>query len=217
MASVLVRAFGLENTGEDTNLVDLDDAYAAHRENIEILTQHGISTVESGEFRPGETVTRSAFAVFLDRALIHQYTEASDITGIEAVNNTTVDVHFDVAQTEADTMNFTFDGLETLDVDIIDDGYTVRVTTSEQEEGKEYSFWYGESPTTLTFTGVAEADEPDPEPEPEPEPEPGTIEAAIADLQAAYADEDEADFLSASMICMTLIMMICRQRCSLST
>ncbi|GAK11540.1 hypothetical protein JCM19039_1243 [Geomicrobium sp. JCM 19039] len=162
-------------------------------------------------------MTRSAFAVFLDRALIHQYTEASDITGIEAVNNTTVDVHFDVAQTEADTMNFTFDGLETLDVDIIDDGYTVRVTTSEQEEGKEYSFWYGESPTTLTFTGVAEADEPDPEPEPEPEPEPGTIEAAIADLQAAYADEDEADFLSASMICMTLIMMICRQRCSLST
>ncbi|GAK03090.1 hypothetical protein JCM19037_1378 [Geomicrobium sp. JCM 19037] len=197
MASVLVRAFGLENTGEDTNLVDLDDAYSAHRENIEILTQHGISSVESGEFRPGETVTRSAFAVFLDRALIHQYTQESDITGIEAVNNTTVDVHFDVAQPEVDAMNFTFDGLETLDVDIIDDGYTVRVTTSEQEEGTEYSFWYGESPTTLTFTGVAEADEPDPDPEPEPEPEPGTIEAAIADLQAAYADEDDVEFLGA--------------------
>ncbi|EZH65995.1 hypothetical protein DH09_14315 [Bacillaceae bacterium JMAK1] len=69
MASILVRGLGLENTGEAVTIVDLDQTYDAHRENVKILTQHGITITEDNRFRPNENVTRAQLVVFLDRAL----------------------------------------------------------------------------------------------------------------------------------------------------
>lgn len=69
MASILVRGLELENTGEAVTIVDLDQTYDAHRENVEILTQHGITITEDNRFRPNENVSRAQLVVFLDRAL----------------------------------------------------------------------------------------------------------------------------------------------------
>ncbi len=67
MATVLVRAFHLENTGEKVTMTDVERISNDHQENVEILAQHGITTVS--EYRPKEAVSRAQFAAFLYRAL----------------------------------------------------------------------------------------------------------------------------------------------------
>ncbi|SDI02995.1 S-layer homology domain-containing protein [Alteribacillus persepolensis] len=83
MATILVRAFDLEDKGEDPGVVDIDEANASHKENIEILAQYGITNTADGKFRPGETVNRAQFAVFLDRAL--EVAEPTEIAGVSAL------------------------------------------------------------------------------------------------------------------------------------
>ncbi|MDQ0297874.1 hypothetical protein J2S78_000282 [Salibacterium salarium] len=89
MATILVRAFELEPV-EDTeaNVNDLDNAHESHKENIEILSQHGITETEDGNFRPKETVNRAQFATFLDRAL-----DVQEPLAISEVNALTDDGH----------------------------------------------------------------------------------------------------------------------------
>lgn len=65
MASVLVRAYGLKDTGEQVN-AKLSNIDPSHKENVKILFQHGI-TDQTGDYRPLEPVTRGQFATFLYR------------------------------------------------------------------------------------------------------------------------------------------------------
>lgn len=70
MASVLVRAFGLKATNEKVDIKDLTSVSPAHRKDVEILYQNGITNgVGKGKFDPKGTVSRAQFAVFLSRAL----------------------------------------------------------------------------------------------------------------------------------------------------
>ncbi|GAJ97429.1 S-layer homology domain-containing protein [Geomicrobium sp. JCM 19055] len=191
MASVLVRAFDIESSGEDVDVVDADLVHNSHLENVEALVSQGISVTSDNAFRPREDVTRAQFAVFLDRVLAYTWTELQGIEGIEAINNTTVHVYFEEPIDEAPTAMFAFDNeLEVLDTAIEDDGYTVVLTTSEQVLDQTYTLLVSEARTNQVITGHDEA-------APTPEPEPGTIEEVVYALQEAYEQEDEVAFLEA--------------------
>lgn len=71
MATTIVRAFDLEDTGENITFKDWDRISESHRENVKILAQHNITTGrEDGTFDPKATVTRITFTVMLYRALV---------------------------------------------------------------------------------------------------------------------------------------------------
>lgn len=67
MASTIVGAFGLKSNGLKKADVNLKNVDPVHRENVQILADNEV-TVEVGDFRPTEAVTRGQFAAFLQRA-----------------------------------------------------------------------------------------------------------------------------------------------------
>ncbi|PID18988.1 MULTISPECIES: S-layer homology domain-containing protein [unclassified Sporosarcina] len=71
MASVLVNAFKLKDTGEEVHFTDEHKISESHRYGVKVLMQHGITTgKEDGSFAPKLPVNRGSFAVFLHRAMI---------------------------------------------------------------------------------------------------------------------------------------------------
>ncbi|MBM7631398.1 S-layer homology domain-containing protein [Geomicrobium sediminis] len=158
MATILVRAFELEPIeGAETNLTDLDKAYHAHTDNIEIITQHGISYVESGVFKPQDPVNRVQMAVFLDRAVDVRNTLDSGIAGLSATDNQTVDVTYYEEVEEVSAEQFEFPGLEVLDANIIEgedgENNVVRLVTEPQTADEVYRLHYEGERTSLTFVG----------------------------------------------------------------
>lgn len=71
MASVIVQAFNLKDTGTLEKFTDENKISASHKNNVKILKQHGIATgKEDGSFDPKSPVTRGTFSAFLHRAMI---------------------------------------------------------------------------------------------------------------------------------------------------
>lgn len=71
MASVLVRAFELKDTGEEITFKDWNRISESHRYGVKVLAQHGITTgKEDGTFDPKTAVNRGTFVVLLHRALV---------------------------------------------------------------------------------------------------------------------------------------------------
>ncbi|WP_153730560.1 S-layer homology domain-containing protein [Sporosarcina obsidiansis] len=71
MASVIVRAFKLEDTGEDVHFTDDNKISESHKYGVRVLMQHGITTgKEDGSFDPKSPVNRASFVVFLHRAMV---------------------------------------------------------------------------------------------------------------------------------------------------
>lgn len=71
MATVIVRAFDLQDTGEEIQFKDEDRISESHREGVKILAQHGITTgKEDGTFDPKTAVNRATYVVFLHRAMV---------------------------------------------------------------------------------------------------------------------------------------------------
>ena len=71
MATVIVRAFKLEDTGEDIQFADQNRISESHQEGVKILAQHGITTgKEDGTFDPKTAVNRATYVVFLHRAMV---------------------------------------------------------------------------------------------------------------------------------------------------
>lgn len=70
MASVIVRAFKLEDTGEEIEFTDWNRISESHRYGVKVLAQHNITTgKEDGSFDPKTPVNRATYVVFLHRAL----------------------------------------------------------------------------------------------------------------------------------------------------
>ncbi|WP_394138203.1 5'-nucleotidase C-terminal domain-containing protein [Cytobacillus oceanisediminis] len=89
MASVLVRAFDLEDTGEEVTFTDMDRVSPSHLENVKILAQNGITTgKEDGSFDPKSPVNRATFATFLYRALVHYEENQNFVLSIMHTNDT---------------------------------------------------------------------------------------------------------------------------------
>lgn len=71
MATVIVRAFNLQDTGEQIQFADQNRISESHREGVKILAQHGITTgKEDGTFDPKTAVNRATYVVFLHRAMV---------------------------------------------------------------------------------------------------------------------------------------------------
>lgn len=107
MAVVLVRAIDTvlgvdlveeyKNADFTTSVKDLEKAFAAeNREAIVALEYAGITVVDN--FRPADTVTRGQFASFLYRTIEGEVEQGeAKITGVSAINDTTVEVNFSKA------------------------------------------------------------------------------------------------------------------------
>ncbi|OXT15091.1 hypothetical protein B9K06_23070 [Bacillus sp. OG2] len=90
MASVLVRAFGLEATDEEISFTDWSKVSESHRENVKILAQNGITTgKEDGSFDPKSAVNRATFATFLYRAILNSIEDDNFVLSLMHTN----DVH----------------------------------------------------------------------------------------------------------------------------
>ncbi|WP_102273763.1 S-layer homology domain-containing protein [Cytobacillus massiliigabonensis] len=89
MASVLVRAFDLKNTGEEVEIADLDKISASHRENVIILAQNKVTVTNDGMFNPKGNVSRAHFATFLYRAM-NVDTVVKEIASIGSLKDITV-------------------------------------------------------------------------------------------------------------------------------
>ncbi|MEK3935589.1 S-layer homology domain-containing protein [Sporosarcina sp. FSL W7-1349] len=73
MATVIVRAFDLEDTGEDITFKDDHRISESHKEGVKVLAQHGITTgKEDGTFDPKTPVNRATYVVFLHRAMVQK-------------------------------------------------------------------------------------------------------------------------------------------------
>ncbi|MER2089022.1 MAG: S-layer homology domain-containing protein [Sporosarcina sp.] len=71
MATVIVRAFKLQDTGEDITFKDDARISESHKFGVKVLAQHGITTgKEDGTFDPKTAVNRGTYVVFLHRAML---------------------------------------------------------------------------------------------------------------------------------------------------
>ncbi len=162
MATIMVRAFDLEEIeGSGAGITDLEEANESHRNNIEILAQYDITSTEDGSFRPLESVTRAQFAVFLERALAVDYSLEQGITGVEAVDSTTVDVTFNQSVNSAVPGDFSFDpALNVVGAEVTESSNAesiVRLTTEKLEKAKDYHLYYKNSLTSGKIAGEENA------------------------------------------------------------
>ncbi|GAK10561.1 S-layer homology domain-containing protein [Geomicrobium sp. JCM 19039] len=162
MASVLVRAFELELIVEGGNqepITDIDRASEAHQANIGILSQHEITRTSDGNFRPRENVSRGQFASFIDRSLSVQYTEALGITRVQQIDRNTFDVHYTetIENLSPDNFSFTND-LDILDATPMDDVAVIRLVTTDDTFGIEYTLYYQEGRLSFSFIGNGSSD-----------------------------------------------------------
>jgi len=71
MATVIVRAFKLQDTGEEITFKDDARISESHKFGVKVLAQHGITTgKEDGTFDPKTAVNRGTYVVFLHRAML---------------------------------------------------------------------------------------------------------------------------------------------------
>jgi len=166
MASVLVRAFNLEDNGVDVD-VYLDNVDPSHQASVKILAQHGLTT-QLDNFRPKEDVQRGQFASFIVRTV--EATAAPAVESVSAINAREIVVTFnkvvDKTQAEDDT-NYTLVGETITSAKLSEDGKSVTLTSSDEiavasakftvaeiATAKDTNVKTAEYNTLLTFTDV---------------------------------------------------------------
>lgn len=71
MATAIVRAFKLQDTGEEIRFIDEAEISKEHKYGVKVLAQHDITSgKEDGTFDPKGAVNRASFVVFMHRAMI---------------------------------------------------------------------------------------------------------------------------------------------------
>ncbi|MEK5039808.1 S-layer homology domain-containing protein [Sporosarcina sp. FSL K6-3457] len=71
MATAIVRAFKLQDTGEEIHFKDDAEISEEHKYGVKVLAQHDITSgKEDGTFDPKGAVNRASFVVFMHRAMI---------------------------------------------------------------------------------------------------------------------------------------------------
>ncbi|SFO91852.1 S-layer homology domain-containing protein [Salibacterium halotolerans] len=154
MASILVRAFGLQpQEDKQTVIADIEDASPTHRANIEILAGHGITSTPDQRFHPRDSVTRAQFAVFLERAMADEYTKEQGLTGVSVVDDNTIDVEFTQAPDTPAAGQFSLDPAVNVTRAEMAGGSTVRLTVEGMQPDQSYSLsykgtWTGETVQT---------------------------------------------------------------------
>ncbi|MCM3087230.1 S-layer homology domain-containing protein [Bhargavaea ginsengi] len=95
IATVLVRAFDLQDKEGTPELTDLDKADSSHAKSVEIFAENGVTNQTT--FRPAETTNRGQFASFLIRAFkvaegLDPALPLSPIESVNALNDITIKV-----------------------------------------------------------------------------------------------------------------------------
>lgn len=170
MATTLVRAFDLKDTGKELTFKDWNRISESHRENVKILAQHGITTGrEDGNFDPKATVNRVTFSVMLHRALVATNKIAKNEYKVQAAEvssnfkNNREEMNFAQVTSDANplylrsTAPIVYKGTTTETYGVAKDtvynyavgnqGATVKVTVRALENGDDFVF------TTLTNKG----------------------------------------------------------------
>ncbi|MGE7982946.1 S-layer homology domain-containing protein [Solibacillus sp. NPDC093137] len=170
MATTLVRAFDLKDTGKELTFKDWNKISESHRENVKILAQHGITTGrEDGTYDPKATVNRVTFSVMLHRALVATNQIAKNEYKVQAAEvssnfkNNREEMNFAQVTSDANplylrsTATIVFKGTTTETYGVAKDtvynyavgnqGATVKVTVRSLENGDDFVF------TTLTNKG----------------------------------------------------------------
>ena len=136
MATVLVRAFALVDSGEDVD-VYLDNVDPSHQVNVKILAQHGLTT-ELDDFRPKEDVERGQFATFTVRTVEATAAPAAPaVESVSAINATQVEVDFSVAVDKTDAeiaTHYAIDDVNPQTVGLSADGKTATLTFASASE-----------------------------------------------------------------------------------
>lgn len=84
IATVLVRLFNLTDREDvEANVTDLNIAWEVHRENIEILSENGITTMSA--YNPLGKVTRGQFASFMSLGTEMQVSEIVEVSELETI------------------------------------------------------------------------------------------------------------------------------------
>lgn len=149
MALVLDRAaeaitgYSLQDIAgnESSNVTDINTAKAEARGAIKALNALEISTVNV--FKPKNNVQRVHFATFLSNAIdvIGDIEDvAAGVKSINATNTTTVEVTFEDAIDNINSLNFTIEGLTVTNAAVKQtDNKVVVLTTAAQTGGQKYA------------------------------------------------------------------------------
>jgi S-layer homology domain len=91
MATVLVKAFGLDKLDLPKVNINLDNVDPSHKANVQILANAGI-TNQVNNFNPTGKVTRGSFATFLKLSM--DAVSAPEVVSVSAIDATRVEIKF---------------------------------------------------------------------------------------------------------------------------
>ncbi|MEL4024030.1 S-layer homology domain-containing protein [Lysinibacillus endophyticus] len=165
MALVVVRALDELNNVDlvnfvagqdfDKEVIDLNSASKEQQGAIDVLDFFDIT--KTSKFNPNSTTTRGQFASFLYRAINTDFSDVTDVVveSVTAINNTTVEVKFEEAIEDINSLKFAIEGLEVKNAVVKQtSNKTAVITTAAQEAGKEYTITL-DGEKIGTFKGVS--------------------------------------------------------------
>ncbi|MGF2617984.1 S-layer homology domain-containing protein [Rossellomorea vietnamensis] len=153
MASVLVRLFShlQDKEDEESKVTDNDEAYPVHADNIDILSEWGITT--ETEFNPKGDVVRAQFVTFMVRAIESMEEvvtpEIPEVVGATALNLTTVEVELSSEVESVTAENFAIEGATVNSATLSEDKTVVTLDVT----GLEYGFDYEVAVTGVLVDG----------------------------------------------------------------
>ncbi|QPR66661.1 S-layer homology domain-containing protein [Lysinibacillus macroides] len=156
-AKILVEAFGLEGDASVDGFADSSSIKPWAKQYLEIAVANGIfQGTDTNRLNPNNTITRQDFALTFQRTLnLEENEEVVEASSVKAINNTTVEVTFDEAQTTVKASDFSIDGLEIKNAAIKQSNNKVVVlTTASQTAEQEYTLSYRDE-VIGGFKGVA--------------------------------------------------------------
>ncbi|SES10526.1 S-layer homology domain-containing protein [Gracilibacillus ureilyticus] len=144
-ATLVVQAYGIEIEEADHPFTDVpaDEWYTPYIETL--YANNLIAGKTETSFAPEANIERADFAMLLANADYAfgdtlQKPLANGVEQIAAVNNTTVEVDFEAAVSDVDSIDFSIEGLDVTNAVVKQtDASVVILTTSAQEGGEEYT------------------------------------------------------------------------------
>ncbi|MFC7685791.1 S-layer homology domain-containing protein [Ureibacillus sp. GCM10028918] len=137
-AKVIVAAYGLTGSADLSTFDDASSVKAWAQDAFSAAVANGVINGKGTKLAPNDSITRAEFATMVARA-----SESAVATGVEsvtAINSTTVEVDFEDAIEDINTIGFAIEGLTVTNAVVKQTDSSVAVlTTSAQEGGKEYT------------------------------------------------------------------------------
>lgn len=157
LAKIVVEAYGLEEN--ENAVINFNDVSGWAADYVNTLASLGVvEGVSANKFNPKGNVNRAQAAVFVYRTEVEEArvdVELDLSANVVAINNTTVEVHFEDALNSVNAADFEIDGLDVENAATKQNNSNVVVlTTSEQEGGEVYTVSY-QGENIGSFEGIS--------------------------------------------------------------